>query len=173
MVRMMPQGEKAFSTLIPFQDRSTYPPPVFLRVLGQESRVPLVGHQQADPHDDVDGDEGVVGLGQGGPRDGHAAEEVHGVRPEEDAAHEEEDWALGAARLPEDERPDVEEDGQEGVAPPLLALQELDDVLVAVLGRQVQRRLAVAVARLQVHGALGAEQLDGHDVAGDAGQVER
>ena len=114
-----------------------------------------------------------MGLGQGGPRDGHAAEEVHGVGPEEDAAHEEEDGALGAARLPEDERPDVEEDGQEGVAPPLLALQELDDVLVAVLGRQVERRLAVAVARLQVHRALGAQQLHGHDVAGDTGQVER
>lgn len=147
-------------------------PSVFLRVLRQESRVPPVGHQQTDPHDDVDRDERVVGLGQHAPRDGHAPEEVHGVGPQQDAAHEEEDGALGAPRLPEHQRPDVEEDGQERVAPPLLRLQELDDVLVAVLGRQVERRLAVAVARLEVHRALGAEQLDGHDVARDAGKVE-
>ena len=34
-------------------------------------------------------------------------------------------------------KPDVKEDGQEGVPPPLLTFQELDDVLVAVLRRQV------------------------------------
>ena len=147
-------------------------PPVFLRVLRQESRIPLVRHQQTDPHDDVDHDEGVVGVGQDAPRDGHAPEEVHGIGPQQDAAHEEEDGALRAAGLPEHERPYVEEDGQERVAPPLLRLQELDDVLVTVLGRQIERRLAVAVARLQVHRALGAEQLYGHDVARDAGKVE-
>ena len=51
--------------------------------------------------------------------------------------------------------PDVKEDRQEGVPPPLLALQELDDVLVAVLCRQVQRSLSVPVPRLKLHCDLG------------------
>ena len=50
--------------------------------------------------------------------------------------------------------PDVKEDRQEGVPPPLLALQELDDVLVAVLRRQVQRSLPVPVPWLKLHCAL-------------------
>ena len=50
--------------------------------------------------------------------------------------------------------PDVKEDGQEGVPPPLLALEKLDDVLVAVLGSQVQWGLPVPVPRLQLHRAL-------------------
>ena len=50
--------------------------------------------------------------------------------------------------------PDVKEDRQECVPPPLLALEELDDVLVAVLGSQVQRGLPVPVPRLQLHRAL-------------------
>ena len=52
--------------------------------------------------------------------------------------------------------PDVKEDGQECVPPPLLALKELDDVLVAVLGSQVQWGLPVPVPRLQLHRALCA-----------------
>lgn len=50
--------------------------------------------------------------------------------------------------------PNVQEDREEGAPPPLLLLQELDDLLVPVLGSQVQRGLAVAVARIQVDAAL-------------------
>ena len=39
-------------------------PVVLVGVLGQEAGVLLVGHQEADPHYDVDHDEGVVGLRQ-------------------------------------------------------------------------------------------------------------
>ena len=50
--------------------------------------------------------------------------------------------------------PDVKEDRQEGVPPPLLTFQELDDVLMAVLRRQVQRSLPVPVPWLKLHCAL-------------------
>ena len=52
--------------------------------------------------------------------------------------------------------PDVKEDRQECVPPPLLTLKELDDVLVPMLGSQVQRGLPVPVPRLQLHRALCA-----------------
>ena len=52
--------------------------------------------------------------------------------------------------------PDIKEDGQECIPPPLLAFKKLDDVLVAVLGSQVQRGLPVPVPRLQLHRALCA-----------------
>ena len=55
--------------------------------------------------------------------------------------------------------PDVKEDGQECVPPPLLAFKELDDVLVAVLGSQVQGGLPVPVPRLQLHSALKSFQV--------------
>ena len=91
-------------------------------------------------------------------------------------------------------RPDVKEDRQECVPPPLLALKELDDILVAVLGSQVQRGLPVPVPRLQLHRALSnfqvksnnfqiksldseghlcTEQLDCSKIAGDASKVQR
>ena len=60
--------------------------------------------------------------------------------------------------------PDVKEDRQECVPPPLLALEELDDVLVAVLGSQVQRGLPVPVPRLQLHRALKSFQVKSSQV---------
>ena len=49
-------------------------PMVLLRVLGEESRVLLVRHEQADPHGDVHHDEGVVRLREEVPRHGNALE---------------------------------------------------------------------------------------------------
>ena len=60
--------------------------------------------------------------------------------------------------------PDVKEDGQECVPPPLLALEELDDVLVPMLGSQVQRGLPVPVPRLQLHRALKSFQVQSSQV---------
>lgn len=48
---------------------------VFARVLGQEPRVLLVGHQQTHPHDQVHHQEGVVSLGQDLPGHGDALQD--------------------------------------------------------------------------------------------------
>ena len=45
---------------------------VLIGVLGQEARVLLACHEEADPHDDVHGQEGVVSLRQSVPRDRNA-----------------------------------------------------------------------------------------------------
>ena len=110
--------------------------------------------------------------GQQVPGDGDAPQEVHGVGPQQDAAKEEEKRPPGLGTLTKHQGPDVQEHRKEGVAAPLLLLQVLDDVLVPVLGGQVQRRLPVPVPGLQLHGALGAEQLHRRQVARDAGQVQ-
>ncbi len=50
--------------------------------------------------------------------------------------------------------PNVQEHRQECAPPPLLALEELYDLLVAMFGGEVQGSLAVAVSRLKVNAAL-------------------
>lgn len=69
--------------------------------------------------------------------------------------------------------PNIEENGQESVPAPLLSFQEFDDVLMPVLGSQVQGCFPIPISGLQIHAALGAKQLDGHQVARNAGQVKR
>ena len=69
--------------------------------------------------------------------------------------------------------PDVKEDRQECVPPPLLALKELDDVLVAVLGSQVQRGLPVPVPRLQLHRALKSFQVKSSQIIFKSSQFRK
>ena len=84
---------------------------VVVGVLGQESRILLIGHQQADPHDYVHDNEGVMCLGQRLPGDGNTAQKVHGIGPEKDTPDEEQERPFGAAGLAKHQRPNVQEDG--------------------------------------------------------------
>ena len=61
-------------------------------------------------------------------------EEIHWIGPEQNTAKEEEERPTRLGTLSEDEGPNVEKYREESVPPPLLLLQVLDDVLVAVLG---------------------------------------
>jgi hypothetical protein len=80
-------------------------PVVVVRVLGQETGISLVGYQQANPHDHVDHNEGVMGLWQGLPGHRDAPEEVHGVGPQQGAADEEQQRPLRPSRLTKDKCP--------------------------------------------------------------------
>ena len=146
---------------------------IVIRVLRQKSGILLVSDEKSEPHDEIDEDEDVVEGGQQVPGDGHAPQEVHGVGPQQHTAEEEDQGTSRLGALAKHQGPDVQEHREEGVAASLLLLQVLDDVLVTVLGGQVQRRLPVPVPGLELHRALGAEQLDSGQIAGDAGQVER
>ena len=96
---------------------------VVIRVPRQEAWVPLVGHKQTEPHDQVDQDEDVVRVRQQVPRDrdalgrdksqkkelqGHQThpQEVHGIRPEKNTAEEKEKRSTSSSALPKDQSPE-------------------------------------------------------------------
>ena len=85
-------------------------------------------------------------------------EEIHWIGPEQNTAKEEEERPTRLGTLTKDQSPDIKEYREEGVPPSLLLLQVLDDVLVAVLGCQLQGSLPVSVSRLQLHRALNTKQ---------------
>ena len=86
-------------------------------------------------------------------------EEIHWIGPEQNTAQEEEERTPGLGTLTKDESPNIKKYREESVPPPLLLLQVLDNVLVAVLGCKLQWSLPISVSRLQLHRALNIKPL--------------
>ena len=81
-------------------------------------------------------------------------EQIHGIGPQQNTAQKEEERTPGLGTLTKYEGPNIQKYWEESVPPPLLLLQVLDNVLVAVLGCKLQWSLPISVPRLQLDGAL-------------------